>query len=193
MSASKLSFSVPIAEFEEFLECPVCYTIPDSSPIYQCENGHILCQSCRPKLENCPTCRHPLRNTRSLLAEKVLEKIPVKCTFSRNGCTLRLEKKNVIAHETVCPFRDVMCFMTNCERYFPIGELVSHIKSNHEDKLCYTKSKDGKDILSYIMSETVKEGFCCYTSTLEMQFFVTSFLQDSPSPCPQRELIPFIL
>ena len=33
-------------------------------------------------------------------------------------------------------------------------ELVSHIKSNHEDKLCYTKSKDGKDILSYIMSET---------------------------------------
>ena len=154
MSASKSSFSVPIAEFEEFLECPVCYTIPDSSPIYQCENGHILCQSCRPKLENCPTCRHPLRNTRSLLAEKVLEKIPVKCTFSRNGCTLRLEKKNVIAHETVCPFRDVMCFMTNCERYFPIGELVSHIKSNHEDKLCYTKSKDGKDILSYIMSET---------------------------------------
>ena len=71
MSASKLSFSVPIAEFEEFLECPVCYTIPDSSPIYQCENGHFYTvDGCaRPVMNSvCHTCKRPIGGINYVLA-----------------------------------------------------------------------------------------------------------------------------
>lgn len=40
-------------------ECPVCfdYALP---PIKQCPSGHIVCSSCRKKLQSCPTCRGPL-------------------------------------------------------------------------------------------------------------------------------------
>lgn len=40
-------------------ECPVCfdYVLP---PILQCQNGHLVCSSCRQKLTCCPTCRGPI-------------------------------------------------------------------------------------------------------------------------------------
>ena len=40
-------------------ECPVCfdYVLP---PILQCQSGHLVCSTCRPKLNGCPTCRGPL-------------------------------------------------------------------------------------------------------------------------------------
>ena len=43
--------------FEDLFECPVCFHSIDSVPIDQCQNGHIVCKDCYPKLENCPICR----------------------------------------------------------------------------------------------------------------------------------------
>ncbi|KAH7949045.1 hypothetical protein HPB49_004482 [Dermacentor silvarum] len=39
-------------------ECPVCrdYALP---PIQQCENGHLVCSSCKTKTPRCPICRRP--------------------------------------------------------------------------------------------------------------------------------------
>lgn len=39
---------------------------------YQCVNGHIICQKCRPKTLRCPMCRVQLGRGRCLLADKVL-------------------------------------------------------------------------------------------------------------------------
>lgn len=43
-------------ELAALFECPVCFeiTLP---PIMQCQVGHLVCSSCRPKLSCCPTCR----------------------------------------------------------------------------------------------------------------------------------------
>ena len=30
--------------------CPVCFNISRSKTIYQCENGHAICDKCYPKL-----------------------------------------------------------------------------------------------------------------------------------------------
>merc|ERR550519_3071116 len=38
------------------LECPVCYEVA-KEPIFQCVDGHLICQNCRPKIKDCPTCR----------------------------------------------------------------------------------------------------------------------------------------
>ena len=42
---------------KDILECPVCYATIKQTPIYQCRNGHVVCENCRPRLTTCPTCR----------------------------------------------------------------------------------------------------------------------------------------
>ena len=77
---------VSVSALEDCLECPVCLDVPDSAPVYQCENGHIVCKNCHSQLVECPPCRAPMGAMRSLLAEKLLETVPKKCTYARNGC-----------------------------------------------------------------------------------------------------------
>lgn len=43
-------------ELAALFECPVCFEIV-LPPIMQCQVGHLVCASCRPKLSCCPTCR----------------------------------------------------------------------------------------------------------------------------------------
>ena len=54
------------------LECPVCLNIPDTTPVFQCKNGHIICSGCRAKLNICPVCRVPFGYSRSLTSEKLI-------------------------------------------------------------------------------------------------------------------------
>ncbi|KAG2307959.1 hypothetical protein Bca4012_083087 [Brassica carinata] len=35
----------------DLLDCPICY-LPLTIPIFQCDNGHLACSSCCPKLRN---------------------------------------------------------------------------------------------------------------------------------------------
>lgn len=47
--------------------------IPASpSHTYQCVNGHIVCEKCRPKTARCPMCRVQLGRGRCLVADKIL-------------------------------------------------------------------------------------------------------------------------
>ena len=50
-------------DLEEVLKCPVCLD-PCKPPlqIYQCHEGHIVCESCfsKPELVTCPQCRMSL-------------------------------------------------------------------------------------------------------------------------------------
>ena len=41
--------------FLNVMKCPVCmeYMMP---PIRMCVNGHNICDDCRPKFDDCPTC-----------------------------------------------------------------------------------------------------------------------------------------
>ena len=58
-------------EIQDELECVVCLDTPGLDPIYQCEQGHLLCKSCHGKLTDCPICKAKLGNTRCLAAEKI--------------------------------------------------------------------------------------------------------------------------
>ena len=76
--------------FAETLECPVCLDPFKDPPIYLCEKGHGLCQTCRDPLKAqdkpCPVCRGKLLDTRSLAVENMLEQLPkIKC--KNEGCT----------------------------------------------------------------------------------------------------------
>ena len=62
--------SQSIKEKEEHLECPVCLDTAEA-PIYMCQEMHLICSNCRPKLKECPECRAPykaqLRRHRSVV------------------------------------------------------------------------------------------------------------------------------
>merc|ERR1719317_1253897 len=51
-SAKKAVKSKELAEVEAELECPVCMDV-SRPPIYQCEEGHIVCPNCKPMLKEC--------------------------------------------------------------------------------------------------------------------------------------------
>ena len=39
-------------------ECPVCYErFTGQSQVFQCQQGHFVCGTCRPRVHNCPVCR----------------------------------------------------------------------------------------------------------------------------------------
>ena len=50
-----------IAEKDMGLECPVCL-LPDTILIFMCQESHLICSTCRPKVTRCPECRVELRD-----------------------------------------------------------------------------------------------------------------------------------
>merc|ERR1711894_140014 len=60
------------ATLREQLECPVCLSVPNTCPVFQCNNGHLICCNCREKLVTCPVCRVPLGYSRNLTSEKLI-------------------------------------------------------------------------------------------------------------------------
>ena len=66
------------------IECTVCLEAPKrDTRILQCNNGHLFCQICYPKLSKCPACRLKLASDvengpgpiRCLLAENLIRKL----------------------------------------------------------------------------------------------------------------------
>lgn len=65
-----------IDRYSTDLECPVCLETVDL-PVYQCEESHLICAQCRPKVKECPECRVRYRGPpkRHRYAEKDVEEM----------------------------------------------------------------------------------------------------------------------
>merc|ERR1712080_291588 len=65
-----------IAAKEKELECPVCFEVA-SAPIFMCNDLHLICSDCRPKVSICPECRepYPAKAKRHRYAEKAAEEL----------------------------------------------------------------------------------------------------------------------
>jgi len=67
------------------MECPVCLTemLPPTK-IWQCSNGHALCQSCRRNINRkCPTCRESIMGRST-----TLEKVAASLYYRKTGLTV---------------------------------------------------------------------------------------------------------
>ena len=123
--------------FQEELQCPVCLKIPRTTPIYQCNKGHIHCSECRPQLKSCPVCRASLRSMcRNLRLEQIIEKFPQKCINHENGCQQPPNvHKEMSKHETNCKFRKVPCIDSTCKNsvngQFIVNDFEKHMKQIH--------------------------------------------------------------
>jgi len=115
------------------LECPVCLETIKDPPVYLCEKGHGLCQTCREPLKAqnlpCPVCRGKLTDARSLAVEDILEQLPkIKCKYE--GCTFgRSDDQIVKKHENECKDRLIACRI--CLKAISLSKLYGHLENEH--------------------------------------------------------------
>ena len=84
--------------FKDLLECPICFETIDSVPIYQCQNGHVVCKNCHPKLKTCPICRVDIINRSNLMGpirNLKLEEMVERLQSSVSEATKKLVSENV--------------------------------------------------------------------------------------------------
>ncbi|CAG9818038.1 unnamed protein product [Phaedon cochleariae] len=83
------------------LRCPICmeYMI---SKIYNCENGHVLCDACKLRLTECPSCRTKLGGLRNFPLENLADELVLACIFSKNGCAFTGRLELLSQHEKEC-------------------------------------------------------------------------------------------
>lgn len=122
-SISSLSLSGSIADRLEkrlngILCCAVCMDLPHSS-VFQCSNGHLMCNSCfahlladsklRDETATCPSCRCIITRdvcSRNLAVEKAVSEMPGSCRF----CERELPRAMLQVHENEeCEERLVHC------------------------------------------------------------------------------------
>lgn len=122
------------------LECPVCieYMTP---PIQLCNNGHNICGNCRPNLDKCPTCRQNILQARNYALEDLCYNLNYPCKFHDTGCNETFSGKNIKEHQAVCHHGTHTCPLDiipdlHCEWKGKYKELVTHLESVHEDRVC---------------------------------------------------------
>jgi hypothetical protein len=116
------------------LECPVCMDAM-RAPILQCQNGHNVCNVCKLKLRNCPTCRAEFIETRNLALEKLSQRIRFPCANSQRGCIEKLSIHNIMKHQISCPYQTHKCLLGHphsCPWEGLRTDILQHAKEIHE-------------------------------------------------------------
>ncbi|CAH1176966.1 unnamed protein product [Phaedon cochleariae] len=90
-----------LEKFKKQLQCPICmeYMI---GKIYNCEKGHVLCDTCKLQLTECPSCRANLGESRSFPLESLADEVVLACVFSKNDCKFTGKLKLLSPHEKEC-------------------------------------------------------------------------------------------
>merc|ERR1712029_678387 len=70
--APKAAPQAPVAP-----DCPICYELMSPpARIFQCGAGHLVCGTCRPRLQECPSrCGQPMLASPAIGLEHFFEKI----------------------------------------------------------------------------------------------------------------------
>ncbi|MFH4977207.1 hypothetical protein AB6A40_003916 [Gnathostoma spinigerum] len=114
-------------------ECPICmeYMMP---PYLQCQSGHLVCGSCRPKLQCCPTCRGPVPSVRNLILEKIANTVMFPCKFAGSGCPQTFSHSAKVEHEELCEYRPYCCPCpgASCKWQGSLSEVMCHLMKVHK-------------------------------------------------------------
>ena len=130
-------------------ECPVCYE-DFNGAIYQCQEGHLLCDKCRPNLDNCPTCRVPFdgmirnrmlehiirqNNNNNQQQQKHQKQQKSNVNDTKYPCCLcsKVFKSNISLnkHYNICDYRCIQCPFVECEWKDSFKKWSKHAKDDH--------------------------------------------------------------
>ena len=129
----------------DILECKVCYSIPStSSAIVLCQNGHVTCNQCKSRLNECGTCRKPFETKPVInILTQIWNSVQVVCKFKSAGCFEKPILNDRVTHEKDCEFRNVCKYVDGgCDKNISSKkELDEHEKRCEYRKiLCYVSS-----------------------------------------------------
>ncbi|KAK1422111.1 hypothetical protein QVD17_24998 [Tagetes erecta] len=98
----------------DVLDCPICLD-PLSTPVFQCENGHIACSLCCHKVNRkCPSCCMPIGYNRCRAIEKVIESVKTSCKNAQYGCKETMTYSKKFEHELMCLHATCFCPHPSC-------------------------------------------------------------------------------
>jgi len=130
------------------LICGICQSTPKKTPLYGCEKGHYICQSCRVMggaLLSCAKCFSPNICHRLIPQEGQL--FTKECAFAVKGCRERLSEDIREEHEEDCPYRIVHCpkklFSKTCVHVDSFINIRDHGRKVHDYNAGFTKLDDG--------------------------------------------------
>ena len=99
-----------------------------------CPRGHFICTHCKGKREHegkheCPTCKEPLGEIKSLLATLVIENVKHECDLK--GCTEKIYHSEYKKHQNMCNYRLVRCpgGEAFCKEIMGFNDVEEHIKN----------------------------------------------------------------
>ncbi|KAI6210423.1 Trf-1 [Aphelenchoides besseyi] len=125
------------------LECKVCsqvLRIPQKLPC-----GHLFCLSCCQDISECLVCGKKF-DAKSLREDKPtarqIQQLPVKCSFSDNGCEWQGVLKELKAHAVACEFADTIC-PRGCGEVFARKDESTHLTMcSRKTVLCVNCGKE---------------------------------------------------
>lgn len=126
------------------MECPVCFDYM-LSPIYQCTNGHSICEPCKSRLTECPVCKNKFQETKNFVLEKMTQHMIYPCKFYKSGCQFSVKATEIRNHENGCEFGPYTCPLKdaqNCDWKASHAEVVDHIDNNHDESILKTDKID---------------------------------------------------
>ena len=148
------------------LECPVCmeYMRP---PIILCVNGHNICNICRPKLDDCPTCRKRFLSTRNVGLEKLAQEVKYPCTYLKFGCNEVFAHNKLVEHQAACRYGQLTCPAAKCSSGIRIvqcdwtgnyKEVKNHLMEDHLE-MCFDYGEVELTSLIYMCSYALCDKF----------------------------------
>ncbi|XVF71482.1 hypothetical protein PTKIN_Ptkin12aG0040800 [Pterospermum kingtungense] len=123
----------------EALDCPVCREAL-TTPVYQCDNGHIACSTCCLKIsKKCQACARPIGYSRCRAIENVLESVNVSCQNSKYGCREAFSYSMKREHGKKCPFAPCSCPFSGCNFKGSSKQLHGHFGNKIEHRNSATR------------------------------------------------------
>ncbi|EES17728.1 putative E3 ubiquitin-protein ligase SINA-like 6 [Sorghum bicolor] len=121
-------------EDADALDCGACYH-PLKPPIFQCNEGHVVCSSCRDKLVpagKCHVCGTATSNYHRCHAmERLVDSIRVPCPNAAYGCNTRPAYYDHHGHCKTCPYAPYHCPSKECSFFGSTDALLDHLTGAH--------------------------------------------------------------
>ncbi|XP_039686910.1 E3 ubiquitin-protein ligase SINA-like 10 [Medicago truncatula] len=126
------SISVMISNPKVF-DCSICFQLL-SFPIFQCDNGHIVCSTCCSKFGNkCDKCSKCISLKRCRAFENLLQYIKMPCLNEKYGCKETIDYIQKRKHEEECIYVPCYCPLSGCDFVASSEVLSDHFSHKHED------------------------------------------------------------
>ncbi|XP_045832675.1 E3 ubiquitin-protein ligase SINA-like 10 [Trifolium pratense] len=117
------------------INCCICFQSL-SIPVFQCDNGHIVCSTCCSKLRNkCQKCSLPISSKRYKANENPLQSIQMSCQNEKYGCRETISHSGKRKHEEECIYLPCYCPLSGCNFVASLEMLSNHFSHKHGDSL----------------------------------------------------------